>query len=107
MKALKNFDQIDKFMCDKHEIAMPFVRGWSNSSYQPSAVQDSAATCQGHLTAQEQETEGPTETLPEKGKSKQVERARNIISDFWKSQRTGKEISWFLQLESLVPLVPF
>ena len=77
MKAFKHFDQMDKFMSDKHEIVMLFLRNSSNSSSQISAaVEDSALSSQEHFIVQAQETEGPTESLPIKDKGGKVKSPR-------------------------------
>ena len=70
MKAFKHFDQMDKFMSERHEIVMLFVRNSSNSSSQISAaVEDSALSSQEHFRVQAQETEGQQNLSREKARA--------------------------------------
>lgn len=96
MKAFKHFDQMDKFMSDKHEIVTPFVRNSTNSSSQISAaVEDSAVSSQEHLRVQAQETEGPTESLPGEGKGGKVKSPRKGKG----KQKVGEDDRWYDLLE--------
>ena len=79
MKAFKHFDRMDSFIGNKHEIAVPFVRGLSNSTAEsstlpvPSAIDDSgdsSTSSQVHSEVQVQEPARSTE------KEKKVQKRR-------------------------------
>ena len=63
VKSFKHFDQMNSFMADKHEIAMPFVR---NSSRDSSTFSGSEQEVSSPLHSEEQENEEDRSEVPKK-----------------------------------------
>ena len=69
MKAFKHFEQMDMFMGDKHEIAMPFVRNSSKSSVpatsatEASLNEDSSVSSRANATVSNRRISSPLSDL--------------------------------------------
>ena len=83
MKSFKHFDQMNSFMDDKHEIAMPFVR---NSSRDSSTFSGSEQEVSSSLHSEEQENEEDRSEVPKKKgkvrKGKSPKKVKGNLKDY-------------------------
>ena len=118
MKAFKHFEQMDMFMGDKHEIAMPFVRNSSKSSVpatsatEASLNEDSSVSSRANATVSNrrissplsdlgkpstsgvllQDTDETSESPPKKGKSKKGKSPKKAKGKVKKDEQDDR---WF------------